>query len=55
MTGPLSLRSVTCPKSAKQFYTEVRDKTSAVGKEDTRTRAHNVGWLATVKPGRGQW
>ena len=29
MAGLLSLRSVTCPKFAKQFYTEVRDKTSA--------------------------
>ena len=27
MTGPLSMRSVMCPKFAKEFYTEVRDKT----------------------------
>ena len=41
MVTPLdlvSLRSVTCPRFAKQFYTEIGDKTSA-GK---KTLSHNI-------------
>ena len=37
MTGPLSLRSVMCPKFAKQIYTVVRDKISAGKKTDALT------------------